>query len=344
MNIKEAKTILRKAVEENRTDLKFFLYGAPGVGKTQIITELANEFNLQLKVIRLAQVESIDLRGFPKIENKTTVWNPPVFLPIEGRDTGRGILFLDEFNRAPDDVQNAAMQVLDRYIGEYRISKDWFVWAAGNPAEGAFKVKALDPAVISRFIKLEIQPNVQVFLEYCKERGLNPLIQGFLNWRPDLLYQPPTRKDESFPCPRTWEYCSKILQIYLEEPSLSSLLTGALGDAVGMEFYGFIQIKNKLPDINEILKGKIKLETLDTGVLWFIASYVVGKVSENPKKNHQLLKLVHIELASNDTKLREIGVATLAMLPEDPEIISLPEITAIFENPEFEYLRDILSK
>ena len=110
-----------------------FLWGAPGVGKSQIVSQVAAMRGMALRDIRAVLLDPVDLRGLPRLTDAgTAVWCPPAFLPGAG-DPPQGILFLDELNAAPPLVQAACYQlILDRAIGEYRLPDGWSIVAAGN--------------------------------------------------------------------------------------------------------------------------------------------------------------------------------------------------------------------
>ena len=97
-----------------------FIWGAPGVGKSDLIATIAKDLKLELRDVRLSLLDPVDLKGFPTISasKKQMTWLPADFLPTEGE----GLLFLDEMNSAPQSVQAAAYQlVLNRKIGDYTL-------------------------------------------------------------------------------------------------------------------------------------------------------------------------------------------------------------------------------
>jgi len=107
------------------------IWGACGVGKSQIVSQVANDLDYHFLDVRAAQLDPVDLRGLPRIATDQTEWVPPKFLPT----TGKGILFLDELTSAPQMTQAGCYQlVLDRKLGEYSLPDNWVVIAAGNPA------------------------------------------------------------------------------------------------------------------------------------------------------------------------------------------------------------------
>ena len=103
-----------------------FIWGASGIGKSEIIAKVADELGYNLIDVRVSLLDPVDLRGVPSVENGTTKWNPPVFLPQEG--DGKSILFLDELPHGSPSVQNALFQLIrDRKIGEYSLPSDTII-------------------------------------------------------------------------------------------------------------------------------------------------------------------------------------------------------------------------
>ena len=108
-----------------------FLWGAPGIGKSSIVKQIAQSNEIDFIDLRLALMDPTDLKGIPFYdkESHTALWAPPAFLP----KSGEGILFLDELNSAAPSVQASAYQlILDRRVGEYELPDGWAIVAAGN--------------------------------------------------------------------------------------------------------------------------------------------------------------------------------------------------------------------
>ena len=102
------------------------IWGACGVGKSQIVAQVASDLGWQFLDIRAVQLDPVDLRGLPRISADQAEWVPPKFLPT----SGEGILFLDELTSAPQMTQAGCYQlVLDRRLGEYCLPDGWVVMA-----------------------------------------------------------------------------------------------------------------------------------------------------------------------------------------------------------------------
>src|SRR6056297_1721926 len=109
------------------------LWGPPGVGKSQIVAEVAGRHDVPVIDVRLSQMEPSDLRGIPFRSGELVEWAVPAMLPDAGRHGPRGILFLDEITSAAPTVSAAAYQlILDRRLGAYEVPAGWAIFAAGN--------------------------------------------------------------------------------------------------------------------------------------------------------------------------------------------------------------------
>lgn len=160
-----------------------FLWGPPGVGKSQVAAALG----IRLIDIRAILLDPVDLRGLPTVEQGRAAWAIPAFLP----EDGAGIVFLDELNAAPPLVQAACYQLgLDRALDEYRLPDGWTVFAAGN-REGDRAVTArMSSALANRFVHLVFETDLDDWSGWAMGPGdLRPEVVAFLRWRPELLHQ-----------------------------------------------------------------------------------------------------------------------------------------------------------
>ena len=140
------------------------IWGACGVGKSQIVGQVAADSDYDFLDVRAVQLDPVDLRGLPRISADQTEWVPPKFLPIDGK----GILFLDELTSAPQMTQAGCYQlVLDRKLGEYWLPDGWVVIAAGNPASERGVHFAMPRPLRNRFVHLDLEPD---FMDWCNGR------------------------------------------------------------------------------------------------------------------------------------------------------------------------------
>ena len=221
------------------------IWGAPGVGKSSIVAQVADANNMKLVDLRLSQLAPTDLRGLPVAKDGKSTWYPPEFLPT----SGRGILFLDELNMAPPALQGIAQQlVLDRRVGNYEMPDGWLVWAAGNRKEDRASVFDMPAPLANRLLHFTLEIDFESFRSWAIQNCIHEQILAFLAFRPDLLHKPdPSRP--AWPSPRSWEMASKLHEVQLP-------LAPAIGEAVEGEFAAFTKVYKKVPDLEKILQGK----------------------------------------------------------------------------------------
>jgi hypothetical protein len=196
-----------------------FLSGPPGIGKSSLVHSVTQQLGLNLLDVRVALLDAVDLRGlpFPDQERRRTQWLPPEFLPpMDSRE--KGILFLDEINAAPPNVQAACYQlVLDRRVGEYVLPDGWTICAAGNRTTDKTVAYAMPSALRNRFLTIELRADLQEWLDWasgsiCGTRRCHQLITEFISFRPSLLLDlPDSCRDSPFPSPRSWMLASAML-------------------------------------------------------------------------------------------------------------------------------------
>lgn len=248
MNAKQIKSSLRTLIPLKQP---CFIWGAPGVGKSQVVAQVADELGLGLTDIRAVLLDPVDLRGLPSVRDGVAHWCPPSFLPTEGE----GVLFLDELNAAPPLVQAACYQlVLDRKVGEYTLPDGWTVVAAGNRETDRAVTHRMPSALANRFIHLDFSVDVDTWLEWAEQEGVNEEVLAFIRFRPNLLHDfDPKKNEKAFPSPRSWDFAARILASAPASEIELSLLKGAVGPGAAVEFAGFSRIFRQLPDPDAVI-------------------------------------------------------------------------------------------
>lgn len=263
-----------------------FLWGAPGIGKSSIVKQIADEKGIGFIDLRLALMDPTDLKGIPFYdkESHTALWAPPAFLPRDGE----GILFLDELNSAPPSVQASAYQlILDRKVGEYELPEGWAIVAAGNREGDRGVTYRMPSPLANRFVHFEMEVDVEDWRLWAYRKALNERVISYISYRSEHLFTFDSKSDvKSFATPRSWEYVNKILKSSISDELLLDTLSGAVGREVGVSFLSFAKVMNKLPDIKNILKtgrGEYSdevdvLYALSTGL---VSAYLKDKSDEN---------------------------------------------------------------
>ncbi len=250
----QAKTVIKKALDNPENTQPMFFWGPPGIGKSAIPREVCNEMHIGFVDMRLAQRDPTDLRGIPAVIDGKARWLPAPELPIQGQ----GILFLDELTSAPPLTQASAYQLThDRKIGEYTLPKGYYIIAAGNRIEDRAVVYRMSTALANRFTHIQFEVSLDDWIAWAINANLEPNIIAFIRWKPDLLAPKfnPESSEKAFPTPRTWEFTSNLVKMFTNKKILAELIVGTIGEGAAAEFTAFLKVVTELPDLDTIFKG-----------------------------------------------------------------------------------------
>jgi hypothetical protein len=301
INHKELVDIIKLACE---TKVPAFVWGAPGIGKSESIREAAKQVAKGLKLQfneggeitdenftivdqRLSQMDPSDLRGLPYVtKDGHTKWAYPSWLPTKGK----GILLFDEINLAAPLVQSSAYQlILDRKLGDYTMPEGWSLVAAGNRAEDKAYTFEMAAPLCNRFTHFELAcPAVDDWVEWALEAGVDSRIVTFLKFKPAMLYKFDSKlKDcKAFPTPRSWaRYCSPMIQGNQDYRELLSIISGAVGEGVATEMLAYIKL-TKTIDLDDLLLHPEKAAEI-TGV--DLKYSLVSALAERVRKDHKTM-------------------------------------------------------
>lgn len=255
---KSAKKSIQKAIQKRRP---VFLWGPPGIGKSDIVKQIGESLDRPVIDVRLALWEPTDIKGIPyyNADQGKMVWAPPAELPVDPES--KAIIFLDELNSAPPAVQAAAYQlVLNRRVGTYELPEGVDVVAAGN-REGDRGVTYRMPAPLAnRFIHLEAKVDFDDWQEWAVMNNIHPEVVGYVGFAKQDLYDfDPKTASKSFATPRSWCFVSDLLQDDdIDHDTLTNLVAGAIGDGLAVKFMAHRKIAGRLPKAEDILDGKVK--------------------------------------------------------------------------------------
>jgi MoxR-like ATPase len=249
MNLKQASTVLKSYIT---ADVPTFLWGAPGVGKSDVVRDAAKELNCSLIDFRAVLRDPVDLRGLPSIDGDKARWLVPSDLPNVERDGPTGILFLDELNAAPPMMQAACFGlVLDRKVGDYELPAGWKIVAAGNRQSDRAAAQKMPSALANRFAHIDVEPDIDAWTAWASQKAIDPMVIGFLNFRPNQLHNMDSGDHRTFPTPRAWAQVNKVLDNPDDIRAL--MVKGLVGEGASAEFDGFIRAFRDLPPLASIL-------------------------------------------------------------------------------------------
>lgn len=230
-----------------------FLWGAPGVGKSDVVRQIAASMKHELRDVRLSLMDPVDLKGFPvpNAAKKQMNWLPADWLPTKGK----GILFLDEMNSAPQSVQASAYQlVLDRKLGDYELPEGWAVIAAGNRASDRAVVHAMPSALANRFVHIDYEIDNDDWNMWAMQNGVHDDIRAFMRFRSNLLHSfDAASNPRAFPSPRSWSFVNDIYKDQHGQAEEFELVKGTVGEGAASEFSAFVRQIKDLPSPDQVL-------------------------------------------------------------------------------------------
>ncbi len=283
MKSSDITKVLDKLIDRQ---LPVFVWGAPGIGKSSIVKQIAQSKEMEFLDLRLSLLDPTDLKGIPffNAETKEGVWAKPSFLPSD--PDSRGILFLDEINTAPPAVQASAYQlILDRKVGEYELPKGWSIVAAGNRENDRGVVYKMPPPLANRFVHFEMEVDFDDWKAWAYRAGIESAIIGYLAYDKSMLFTfDPASNEKAFATPRSWEYVDSIVKSGIAADLLLDSIGGAVGREAAVGYSSFKKVMKELPDLEQILDGRLtELEENDPKVLMALAIGLVNAARENPK-------------------------------------------------------------
>lgn len=244
-----------------------FVTSSPGMGKSSLAKQIAEEFSLELIDVRLSQCAPEDLMGLPmRVEEDGKIratFAPFNMFPTDKTPLPKGkngwLLLFDEFNSASKSVQAAAYRpVLDHEIGQEKLHPQCFVMCAGNLMTDKAIVNSLSTAMQSRVIHMEMENSAKEFLDIAWKKGFDPRIRAFIEFNPAHLSNfKPDHKDRTFACARTWEFASRLIQGKALKDINVKLLGGTIGEAMAVQFHAYLKIYAQLPSYADIIADPV---------------------------------------------------------------------------------------
>lgn len=294
MNISQAKEEIKNTVcaylsKNARGEYKIpairqrpiFLIGPPGIGKTQIMEQIARECKIALVSYTITHHTRQSAVGLPFImeeefEGKkysvTEYTMSEIIASVyrKQRDTGikEGILFIDEINCVSETLAPTMLQFLQcKMFGNQSIPEGWIIVAAGNPPEYNKSVRQFDMVTLDRVRCIPVEADLTVWKKYARESGVHPAIISYLEIRPNNFYKVENSVDGmEFVTARGWEDLSSLLQIYEEMkiPVGKDIVYEFLKhEDVAEDVAAYIELYQKYQDdynIKDILAGNITPE------------------------------------------------------------------------------------
>lgn len=257
----QARKAILKAFQVKRP---IFLWGPPGIGKSEVVADITEEMGGLMIDLRMAQMEPTDIRGIPffnKELNKMD-WAEPIDLPDQELASQYPIivLFLDEMNSAPPSVQAAGYQlILNRRVGKYKLPDNVVIVAAGNRDSDKGVTYRMPMPLANRFIHLEMRPDFNAWQNWAVNKGIHQDVVGYLSFAKNDMYDFNAKSSSrAFATPRSWVFVSQLLDDNDTDPdTLFNLVSGAVGEGLAIKFMAHRKVAARMPNPTDILEGKV---------------------------------------------------------------------------------------
>ena len=297
MNIKEAKNYIKDSVKiylkkdeegEYRIPIvrqrPIFLLGAPGIGKTAVMEQIAQELGIALVSYSMTHHTRQSALGLPFIMHKeyegkaydVTEYTmseiiASIYDVMSESGIREGILFLDEINCVSETLAPSMLQFLQyKVFGRHQVPEGWVIVTAGNPPEYNKSVREFDVVTLDRLKILEVEADYTVWKEYAREQGVHTAILNYLDMKKDDFYQVETTvRGRNYITARGWEDLSKMLMLYEEEGiAVEESFVGQYirSERVVKEFTAYYDLYQKYKNdykVEEILSGIVSEQAKD---------------------------------------------------------------------------------
>lgn len=242
-----------------------FLWGPPGIGKSELVQSITDELGGYMIDLRMAQMEPTDIRGIPFFNRELNKmdWAPPIDLPDQELADQYPIivLFMDEMNSAPPSVQAAGYQLtLNRRVGKYVLPDNVVMVAAGNRESDKGVTYRMPMPLANRFIHIEMRPDFGSWQQWAVDRGIHKDVVGYLSFAKQDLYDFDSKSaSRAFATPRSWVFVSELLEneSNMDTETLFTLVSGAVGEGLAAKFAAHRKFVDKMPEPADILSGKV---------------------------------------------------------------------------------------
>ncbi|MBR4574212.1 MAG: AAA family ATPase [Lachnospiraceae bacterium] len=296
MNIREAKNYIKDTVSAYLKKDEFgdyripvekqrpiFLLGSPGIGKTAIMSQIANELNIALVSYSMTHHTRQSALGLPFIQEKTYEGRKysvseytmseiiaGMYDTMEESGIREGILFLDEINCVSETLYPSMLLFLQyKVFGKHAVPPGWVIVTAGNPPEYNRAVREFDVVTLDRMKVLKVEADYPAWAAYASERAVHGAVTGFLDSSRDSFYKVETTAcGKTYVTGRGWEDLSDMIKLYEEdkksvnETLISQYITDEKTIKDFAAYYDLYCKYKKQYDIEALFTGELDDETV----------------------------------------------------------------------------------
>lgn len=295
MNIQQAKEEIKNTVKAyltknaygeyqitNINQRPLLLIGPPGIGKTQIMAQIAKECKIGLVSYTITHHTRQSAVGLPYIKEEefdgktysiTEYTMSEIIASIyqKMKETGlkEGILFIDEINCVSETLAPTMLQFLqNKTFGNQKVPEGWIIVAAGNPPEYNKSVREFDMVTLDRVRYINVEANYHIWKEYALSKHLHPMILSYLELKPSQFYRIETSIDGmEFVTARGWEDLSHLITLYEKlnlDINKETIYQYLHHEEVAEDVEAYYLLYKKYQDnygIIDILDGKVNTKT-----------------------------------------------------------------------------------
>ncbi len=299
------------------------IWGLHGIGKTELVRDLAQQRGCDLVYIAPAQFEEMgDLVGMPQIvrdavKGDVTRFVAPEWVPTE---RGPGILLLDDINRADDRILRGLMQLLQNYeLVSWSLPAQWLIVCTANPDGGDYSVTTLDEAMITRMLHVTMTFDVRAWARWAERAGIDPRGIDFVLTYPELVNG---RRTTPRSLVQFFQAIAPLENLEEHLPLVKLLGDASLDEETTQAFVNFINLKlDRLPTPEAILgeetfdavakrldklvnaEGIKRLDVLSV-VVTRLTNHLTQRAGEvTPEEMDRLQEFILLELLPNDLRL-----------------------------------------
>ena len=326
-----AKASIQHAITKQRP---IFLWGPPGIGKSDIVHQIAGNINAHVIDIRLSLWEPTDIKGIPYFDSTQgkMVWGAPSELPDAEMAAQHEaiVLFLDEMNSAAPAVQAAAYQlILNRKVGQYNLPDNVYIVAAGNREADKGVTYRMPAPLANRFVHLEMRVDFDDWFSWAVANNIHQDVVGYLTFAKKDLYDfDPKSPSRSFATPRSWSFVSELIEDGLDENTTTDLVSGAVGEGLAVKFMAHRKVAASMPNPTDILAGKVKeMSGKEISAMYSLTVSLCYELKEacdkgDKKFDDKVNNFLRFAMDNFDTELVVMGIKlalTQYQLPIDPD-------------------------
>ena len=254
------KTFVSLAPAVSAARLPVLLRGRHGIGKSQVVYQIAGSLGLPVIERRASQMTEGDLVGLPSIEGNRTTFNPPDWFKMACEEPS--VLFLDEVDRATLEVRQGIFELTDsRKLNGHNLHPDTLIFAAINGGEHgeSYQVNEMDPAELDRWSVWDVEPTTEDWLAWGKD-NVDGLIWDFINQnRGHLEHTADIEPNKRYPSRRSWKRLNDVLaqaDALEAGPAMFNLAQSFVGFEAAVALNDFAKNYERVVTVDQLLKGE----------------------------------------------------------------------------------------